>query len=294
MRAAQGFLHSAVPCLLCLLWLAGGMAAAGPPDPADARSRMQAVNVALGQATLIEAMAQNACFAMRGTGADQARGAALEHLDRFDTALGGLRAGHEWLGLLPQTDPFVLHSLNGTETAWQRLRPAMQQVIHGDYHSVVLSQFLREQPSVLGAVQSFAKTLMDAQGAALGAQERTGLGAASAQRMRTQRALHLLCLVRSDIGGDAMRAQLGDITAQIDAGFATLSSAGGDVQGAPNARVQRNLRTAALFWDKMRPVFTRTLAGEDVPDADLRKAVKLGDSVLKQMNQAVEGYFPQV
>lgn len=280
MRDIWGFLGAIAVSAFCL-----------SPIAANAQTVSQKVNIALKQATLLEGLSQNACFAMSGLNQAQARADALELLDGFSTALAGLREGHQWLDLLPETDPGVIGELDKSDASWNSLRPAIQQLVNKDYHSVVIYQFLKNQPLALAQARGLADKIIDAHGAALLPDDRVGLREAAAHRMRTQQVLRELCFVINEIGGAEMKVALAQTVSRIDARFVTLSEGGEGVPAAPNARIKRNLRTAALFWDKMRPGLDVVLRGEVLAEPELAKLLKLNRSVLKQLNQAVEGYL---
>lgn len=277
--------------LVILCAFSGPGVAAGTEDASQAAR--QKLNISLKQATLLEGMTQTACFAMSGVKHAQSRGLALEQVDGYATALSGLRNGHEWLGLEPETDPEIRTMLDAADTEWARFRPVIEQIAHGDTHTVVVGQLLGLSGPTRVQADQMSVAIFAAQTDLLPTHERQGLAQAAAHRMRTQRALKELWFLIHDIGGDAMPDILAATLAEIDAGFAGLSEGSAAFIEAPNARIKRNLRTAALFWSKMRPVMNAALAGETPDDAAIAGALKLNKSVLKQLNQAVEGYMPQ-
>ena len=78
---------------------------------------------------------------------------------------------------------------------------------------------------------------------------------------------------------------------EADQTYALLTSGALDIVPAPSARVTRNMRTANLFWGKMRPTID-AVQDTQMPDAvAVQKMLKLNQSVMKQLNQAVAGYI---
>lgn len=256
------------------------------------RNKAQKLNISLKQATLLEGMTQTACFVMSGVDRNQVRTEALEYVDGYDTALSGLRAGHEWLGLLAEDNPGALAQLERADAHWQGLQPVIQQIVHGDYHSVVIQQLLSGREPARLQARALSAEMISVHGNVLSEAERVGLVEASAHRMRTQRALTELCFFLNDIGGVETKRHLQASLAEIEAGFTYLSDGTGPLLEAPNGRVKRNLRTAALFWRKISAEIEAALVSETADTAAIRKALKLNKSVLKQLNQAVEGYLP--
>lgn len=258
-------------------------------ETADTAKR---VTLALRQATLVQSMGGAACFAMAGLDADRNATLALEHADSYNTTLVGLRDGHDWLGLEPVRDPQHLTAIAATQNIWQGFRPAIYQLIAGDMHSAVMRQIMRDTDGTVDASNALATHfLATLDVAGLGAGTQQAAQRAAATRMLTQRALREMCFVLYDLGGTDMRNRFAATLDEIDAAFAMVSNGSGEVAPPPNARVARNLRTAQLFWGKMRPTLDAVL-GPSPPDAmAVQKMLKLNRSVIKQLDQAVEGYF---
>lgn len=257
-----------------------------------ARNAAQKINLSARQATLLETMTQSACFTMTGLDAKTARAQAVEHMDSYDTVLEGLLDGHEWLGLLPESDAATQQQIHDTTHVWQNYRPVIQQIVHGDYHTFVVRQLIEDRKRVRDRSDALARHMMDAYGGQrLDDDTRRGLIAAATQQRRSQQVFTELCFVLFDIGGTEMVEQLSHTLAAFDQGFDDLMEGGAGLPKPPNARIGRNFRTAKLFWSKMRPIFETALAGEAVSDMDLKKALKFNKSVLKQLNQATEAYL---
>ncbi len=272
----------------CLLPLSYGLSAATDPG----RSAAQKINLSARQATLLETMTQSACFAMTQLDAKTAQAQAVEQMDTYDTVLEGLLSGHEWLGLLAEDDPQTRQKIQDARQLWQTYRPVIQQIVHGDYHSIVVGQMIDERSHVQSGSDALALHMMDTYGNnRLDNDRRRGLVAAASQQLRSQQVFTELCFVLFNIGGPDMISQLARTLAAFDQGFDDLMEGGAGLPPPPNARIGRNFRTAKLFWSKMRPIFDAALAGEAVSDTDLKKALKFNKSVLKQLNQATEAYL---
>ncbi|WP_415920371.1 hypothetical protein [Tateyamaria sp. SN6-1] len=250
------------------------------------------VALALRQATLVQGMSASACFAMGGVDAQRQGARALELSDTYRTTLGALRDGHDWLGLTPVSDASSLAAIETASHVWRGYVPSIRQIIAGDLHSVVMRHIMIETDLVTDSANSLAAHFLDnsadlklSEDAARAAQ------AAASVRMLTQRALREGCYVRFALGGDEMRTQLVHTLRQIDTLFVRLAEGDAELAPPPDARVARNFRTAQLFWSKMRPTLDAMHAGEAVDDITVQKMLKLNTSVLKQMDQAVDGYF---
>ncbi|MEP4195706.1 MAG: hypothetical protein ABJL99_08745 [Aliishimia sp.] len=262
---------------------------AGANDP---RNATQKISTSIAQAALVAGMAETACFAMTGVDRKRSQDAAREYMDNFSTVLAGLRDGHEWLGLLPETNDVTRQKIDATEDVWRRFKPVVEQIINGDYHSVVVHQLIEQHSVIEAQSDELAEVIVSQyQSDAMTDALRRGLIAAGKHRILSQNVITELCLVMFDVGGPEMKAQLAMHLAEFEAGFIRLSEGAADIPPAPNARVKRNYRTASLFWEKMNPVFKDVISGKPVDVASLKKAMKYNKSVLKQLNQAVEGYL---
>ena len=262
------------------------------PPAAHASDATKRITLALRQATLVQSMGAAACFAMGGIDTSRKAAQALEHADTYDTTLIALRDGHDWLGLMPVNDARDLAAIATATETWRGFRPAVYQIVAGDLHSVVMRQLMQDTDSTVDSSNALAHHFLetlDLQKVAADQQAAAQLAAHT--RMLTQRALREMCLILFDLGGAEMPMQLDSTLAEIDAAFKTVSAGAAGVAPPNNARVARNLRTAELFWSKMRP----TLEGardNDTPDPiAVQKMLKLNKSVLKQLDQAIEGYF---
>ena len=268
------------------------MCHAGPRTArADTGDRVARVTLSLRQATLIQSMSAAACFAMGGIDPGRLGAQAMEHADTYSTTLTALRDGHEWMGLESTQEPRDLTAIAVSAAEWRGYRPAIDQIIAGDLHSVVMRQIIRDTgPTVAAAnhLSSHFLHTLELPGAATELRAAAQLAAHS--RMLTQRALVEMCFVLFDIGGAGMRARLVGTMDEITDSFARLGAGDPQIAEPPTARVSRNLRTAQLFWSKMAPTINATTS-DTPPDAlAVQKMLKLNRSVLKQLDQAVAGY----
>ncbi|WP_299692421.1 hypothetical protein [uncultured Tateyamaria sp.] len=270
--------------LLCL-----PLVSAARADEPDTSTRL---TLALRQATLVQSMRASTCFAMGGIDQDRQGALALEHADSYGTTLAALRDGHDWLGLSPARNADDVAAVATAETVWRDFRPAVDQIIAGDLHSVVMRQIMRDaDPTVDSATRLSGHFFDTLDMPASGPHIRQAAQLAAHYRMLTQRALGEMCFVLFDLGGAPMRSRLLETLSDIDQSFALLSEGGTDIAPPPSARVSRNLRTAHLFWSKMRPTIV-AVQSDTMPDAlTVQKMLKLNKSVLKQLDQAVDGYI---
>lgn len=261
-------------------------------DEAIREDKVQRINLALRQATLVQRMAQSACFNMGGVQPERTSSAALEDVDTFGTVMDGLQDGHDWFHLLPETNPERLTRLAELSTRWHDYGAAVRQIIHKDFHSVVIAQIISsadattDETNKLAAehIGQFGDDVLD-KGMA------DTIVLAGYYRMLSQRALKELCYAHFEIGSRKMPAFLDYTLQEMEETLARLREGGDGILPPPNARIERNYKTAALFWSKMRPVLDKVVNGEAPSEAELSKVIKFNASVLKQLNQAVEGYF---
>lgn len=272
---------------VCLCWTP-----ATAEDPAVKKDKVARINLAIQQGTLIQSMTQAACFAMADVDAKRSGNKALEDIDTYETVLEALRDGHEWLGLLPEARPEMLTDIATTEEAWQRYRPNVQQIVARDYHTVIINLIYQLNAPATDSSTWLAQQFIDAFGSdVFDPSFNAALLLAGHHRMLSQRALLELCFVMAGVGGDGMRARLDLTLKEFEAAFETLAEGNSDIAPPPNARISRNYRTAKLFWKKMRPVLEKAINGDQIAEADVTKVLKFNKSVLKQLNQAVEGYL---
>ncbi|MEO0936826.1 MAG: hypothetical protein AAFY38_01585 [Pseudomonadota bacterium] len=261
--------------------------AMGTLAQADARKR---VTLALSQPALVEAMGASACFAMGGIDAHRQSAAALEAVERFGTTLTAFAEGHEWMGLEPATRPDDLRLIHEAQAEWAAYAPAFHQTLAGDLHAVVMAQLLAGTKPTAARSTALAEHFITAAPDAVAADLIPALRMAANQRVLTQRALRQMCLVHIGLAGDPMRAALHQTLDRIAAAAAQLAEGDADISAPPDGRVARNLRTADLFWSKLRPTLDAVAAGAPTSDMDITKALKLNKSVQKQLTQAIDGY----
>ena len=276
------------------IWVFLGVMLAGLGAPTVSMSDETAtrLTLALRQATLLHSMNAAACFAMGGIDADRQRAIAVELVDSYSTALTAFRDGHDWLGLSGTRDPGDLAAIDDAAAAWHTYRPAVEQIVAGDLHAVVMRQVMRDASPTADRANRLATYFVEtAFPTDLDAAQRAAAVLASQYRMLTQRALTEMCFVLFDLGSDTMRDRLGLTMGAIDASITQLTQ--GDTRTAPppTDRVARNMRTAQVFWDKMRETIDAVRHDTPLDPADVRKLLKFNRAVLKQLDQAVAGYF---
>ena len=175
---------------------------------------------------------------------------------------------------------------------WHDYGAAIRQLIHKDYHSVIMRQILARNQAALEGANRLSKRFIDAFGAEVFDPQLTAaLELAGYHRMLSQRALKETCFVLAGIGGQPMREQLAATLQEFDSVLTRLQTGDAEIAPPPNARINRNFRTANLFWKKMRATMEAILAGQTPDETTLKKMIKFNASVLKQLNQAVEGYL---
>ncbi|MEL7098243.1 MAG: hypothetical protein AAGM84_05375 [Pseudomonadota bacterium] len=229
---------------------------------------------------------------MGGIDPDRQADAALEAVDRYGTALAAFSDGHEWMGIAPPSDPADLSRIATVQTAWAAYAPAYHQILAGDRHAVIMSQILRGIDPAVESASTLASYFISAEpgGEIVDPSVVPALRLAARQRLLIQRALRQMCLIHVGLAGPPMRVALIDTLAHIRIGAERLASGNGDVVEPPDARIARNLRTADLFWSKMRPAIKAVASGAGTSNDDIAKVLKFNKSVQKQLVQAVDGY----
>lgn len=265
---------------------------AGLPGVSVAQDTVPRITLALRQATLVHSMNAAACFSIGGIDADQQRARAVELADTYDTSLAAFRDGHDWLGLAPTSDPDDLDAIALAHTHWRAYRPAVDQIIAGDLHSVVMGQIMRDTGPTANDANRLAIHFLEAAPLdGISDAQRAAGQLAAEYRMLTQRALTEMCFVHFGLGRHMMRRRLGMTMDAIEASITQLKFGNARVALPPTPRVERNLRTAQLFWDKMRVTIDAVRYQDPIEDEAVVKMLKLNKSVLKQLDQAVAGYF---
>ena len=250
------------------------------------------ISLAIRQETALQSIGTSACFAMGGVDARRQGDAAIEQMDSYRTVLEGFREGHEWMGLAPTTDPEQLTAIAYAEEVWQAYEPAVHQILANDLHSVVVQQILADKSGTIVSAVALTSAFVRFFGADVTGADMIGaLRLAGHYRTLTQRALREMCFVYFDIGGQAKRDALRATLEELDATMQRLTNGDTGIVPPPNARIERNFRTANLFWDRMRPTIEAVLTDAPPSPDDIAKALKFNESVLKQLNQAVDGYL---
>lgn len=278
--------------VLCCLWLPIAGLAQGADDAAIARDHGERVLRALEQGALVHGMAQAACFDMAGLENIGTGDIAMDLRDTYQTSLDAFVDGHEWLGLLPTDDPAELAAIARVRTMWEAYGPAIAQIVHGDYHSVVMAQILSRASSTADASIKLAREFLTLNGTGnMTPEVAEALLLAGRYRLMSERALMETCFALNDIGGDTQKYILQFTLEEMDTILTTLKEGGDGISPPPNARIERNFRTALLFWNKMVPVMEQAIAGETPDETAIRKMLKFNQSVQKQLNQALAGYL---
>ncbi len=255
----------------------------------DATAR---IKIAFQQGVLVHSMSHAACFTMAGIDLSRNKTRAIEDFDTFTTALKGLREGHEWLRLAPETDPRLIAHVEDMQDTWRLYGPAVQQVLHKDYHSVVLQQIIDNGDMVFDASISLAHDIARQHaGEQLDPKLLAAITLAARHRMLSQRAIKEFCFVLVGLGGEQMPKRLNATLQEYDMLLQRLRSGDTEIAAPPNSRVERSFRTADLFWKKITPLFERAAAGEVPTEMEIAKALKMNASVMKQLIAASDAYL---
>ena len=210
-------------------------------DDALHRDKRERINLAIRQATLVQSMTQAACFAMAGFDEKQSQTIAREHIDTFSTVQTAFQSGHEYLGVLPLTDAGMKPEIAEMDAIWGGYLPPLNQILHGDHHSVVISHIYRLNAPATDGANALAQDFIDRFGADVFDTELTAsLRLAGHHRMLPQRAIKEMCFTLFGLGGANMPHLLQRTLQEFDQASAHLTEGSAAFPLPPNARLGRN------------------------------------------------------
>ena len=263
-------------------------------EDAEAASRAK-INLSGRQRMLTQRMTAATCLATAG--ADRAHRievARASHMD-FDKALHGLQHGDASLGLPNETNAAVLAAFAEVEAVWSVLGPAVQQLVAGDNHSIVLGQLLRLNLPALKTSNAAVQEIVAAYGGGdLDPALARAIDVAGRQRMLSQKMMKEACFVSIGLGAEASaQALLGTIDLfansllQLQRGD---SDAG--IAPPPTPDVAQQLRAVEALWGDYRTGLIAALEsnGDGIRVADLTALAAMADEVLAASHQAVLRY----
>jgi len=236
-------------------------------------------------------MAKAACFVMAGVEPERHADMAWISEYEFRDALQKLPASATG----PRKPASIADQLAKVDAVYQTYGAAIQQIIHGDRHSVIVSQAIDLNMGVLSA-SHVAVQLMQDDAASNGVDPDLAktINIAGRQRMLSQLMAKSFCFVVLDIDSQAQRAALTKAIQEFDTALAGLRN-GSPEQGLvapPNREVRAQLNRVAEIWEELRPVIQRAGAGAAISQEDAAVVAALNDPLLIEMNAAVVAYLP--
>ena len=264
-------------------------------NPAEANTHAGAahkINLAGRQRMLTQRMTAATCLNLSGGDALYERVARDAH-DEFNSVLNGFLNGDPALRLAAETEPSVRAAFAAVAAEWTVLGVALQQILAGDLHTVVLSQMVQSNVPALtksnAAVQALVAVNDNAPDADPMAQT---VNVAGRQRMLSQKMMKELCFVVIGLGADAAMEDLRVTMGSFDAALANLLSgdAGTGLVAPPTPKLRAQLRKVEGLWLRYKEAIEATLtaaSAETLPRPELDHAAALSSKVLVEMHAAV-------
>ncbi|MEO0937029.1 MAG: type IV pili methyl-accepting chemotaxis transducer N-terminal domain-containing protein [Pseudomonadota bacterium] len=262
---------------------------------ADQMDHSARINLAGRQRMLTQRMAKAVCFFMAGIEPGRQSDMAWLAENEFRTALGTLRDGEPTLGIGPATEPEVLAQLQEIDEMFQTYGAAVQQLIHGDWHTIVVAQLLALNPEVLAASHE-AVQLMQASAGDNGKDPAFAktVNVAGRQRMLSQLMSKTFCFVKLGIDVAAQRERLEKAMSDFDTALKDLqtgSAALGLIE-PPNSLARSQLERVAQTWAEFRAPLDRAVRGDPITPDDIAIIAGLNERLLSESNTVVKMYVP--
>ena len=254
------------------------------------------INLAGRQRMLSQRMAAASCLALIGVGGAERRQVALAAHDDFATALVALQFGQNSLGLPAENHPDIRAAFQDVEETWRSYGPAIQQLAHGDQHSVVVLQLLVHNVTALArsnaAVQHIVKVHGDS---GIDPALSKAINLAGRQRMLSQRMMKDACFVSVGIDTEGSATDLEQSMKLFQETLHNLirGNPSKGIAAPPTPGVARQLQVVSAQW-KDFSVALRSVApiqgGRARDLARLEVVAQMSDDILAASHRAVQLY----
>ena len=239
---------------------------------------------------LSQRMAAASCLALAGVDSDnRAKVAQTAHAD-FSRTLTALRFGDPELDLPVEQNADIVAALAEVDTIWASYGPAVQQLSHGDLHSIVVAQLMDLNLPALKLSNAAVQEITRAYGAGVidPASAKT-IDIAGRQRMLSQKMMKEACFVAIGLNAASNQEHLDTTVALFDASLSKLIH-GDDAAGVtapPSRAVLVQLQKVETYWEQFRLGLSLVEPNSPMSRADLAALADQSDRVLREMHQAV-------
>lgn len=256
----------------------------------DINAHQTRLTIAASQKGKLSKAAKSVCFLMMGAKRGLLEKEAIISLTELETEYDALLHGDPGRGLEAETDPEIIKQISRLQEASKTTTLSSRQIIVGDWHPVVVGQFLR------GNGQADIK--LDVVTQAIRNQHLSRNAMAQPvvfvqnQTSILQSMLRDSCLLRVGIlsawGRHSLRAQMELFETNMDAllhGNADLS-----IPEPPNLSLRVTLEKIQKQWGRVKPVVEKAIQGEDITLKEFQKASIFADLIEKYVGKAT-GYY---
>ncbi len=285
----------ALVCLFGFLtWSSPSALYGADSHQADRQDHGVRINIAGRQRMLVQRMAKAACFVMAGIEPERHADMAWMAEHDFSEALTALVEGDPDRHIAPAHEPDIAAQLAVVSAHYETYGPSILQVVHGDRHSIILSQILELNIPTLVEMNA-AVGLMQQSAGDTGADPAFSktVNIAGRQRMLSQLMSKSFCFVALGIDADRQRVLLAKAKDEFHTVLAALET--GDVAQnilpPPTFKTKQKLARVRELWTQILPALEAAISGGGVTDQHLARVAQLNDPLLKEMNAGVVSYL---
>lgn len=253
------------------------------------------LNIAGRQRMLSQRMAKAACFVhidvQKPNHLDMLKGAS----NLFDTSHTALLKGSDELGLPVETNPRVLNGFGSVESLWRGYKKAVEQGLQAKEVSAGLINII-EVINLPTLKQMHATVNLIEQTYAGDTGRHPSLSAAinlsGAQRMLTQKASKEFCFIEGGIEETLNKKSLEGTVKRFDKVLAGLikGNQGLGLSPAPTDEIRDQLSKVDSLWQPLKIIFEKAYSGKSLTDAEIIKVATDNNTLLVEMNKAVQMY----
>ena len=279
-----------------------GCAVAAPT--ASAQSASAEMEFASGQArigysgklrTLSQRIPSAACHLVNGIDPDTALNLISATKDEFALIIEALEFGNPDLSILgPEERRKTVAAIHDVRDAWQPMITAVDALIDDHQSQESFQTVLTQSMAVLDKAESLVADVSAeyANPTVLVGADAFLIDIAGRQRTLTQLISKDACVLSSGAGTPettaALQSSVQIFTASLEALRFGMPSAG--IRRPPTAEISEGLEGVLEEWATIAPLVDASLAGTDVPEADLVKRFHGLNTVMAKMNDVVTLY----
>ncbi len=258
----------------------------------------QKISLAGRQRTLLQLMANSACFAVLGIDAENHVRDLLKAHETFDQTLKALAQGSPPQRLLPETNPDVLMGLKGVASRWVRYSRAIESVAE-HYKDKSAEEPLRIiyeiNPGLVLEMSDTVTRFEDVYAHPGDARRAALLGAiniASRQGMLSQKMAKEFCMTASGYNSGESRILLLGTMALFEStqDWLAISSVDLDLTESQTDYLFARKSRAERVWQLLREVYARTKAGGAPTQDELAAVAVFNRELLSELNEVAKYY----